>query len=80
MKPKVMEKRRLPNRRCGYTQKMKISGQTVFLHTGEYEDGSLLRPDFRNLISEEDLFDAEQNWNVDDRYENEKFFADEEGE
>jgi len=38
------------------------------------KDGSLLRPDFRNLISEENLFDAEQNWNVEDRYENEIFF------
>ena len=43
------------------------------------KDGSLLRPDFRNLISEENLFDAEQNWSVEDRYENEKFFADEGG-
>jgi len=42
-----------------------------------HKDGSLLRPDFRNLISEEDLFDAEQNWCVEDRYKNEKFFADE---
>ncbi len=41
------------------------------------KDGSLLRPDFRNLISEEDLFDAEQNCDIETRYENEKFFADE---
>ncbi len=34
-------KRRLPNRRTGYTQKAKIGGQTVFLRTGEYEDGML---------------------------------------
>ncbi|MCH7498871.1 MAG: hypothetical protein IH886_02505 [Nitrospinae bacterium] len=40
-------------------------------------DGSFLRPDFKNLISiEEDLVHPEQNWNVEDRYENEKFFAD----
>ena len=25
----------------GYTQKMKIGGQTLYLHTGEYEDGTL---------------------------------------
>jgi ribonucleoside-diphosphate reductase alpha chain len=31
----------LPNRRKGYTQKAKISGHSVFLRTGEYEDGSL---------------------------------------
>ncbi|MAE68951.1 MAG: ribonucleoside-diphosphate reductase, adenosylcobalamin-dependent [Gemmatimonadetes bacterium] len=34
-------KRRLPNRRTGFTQKAKIGGQTVFLRTGEYEDGTL---------------------------------------
>ncbi len=31
----------LPNRRKGYTQKAKIAGHSVFLRTGEYEDGSL---------------------------------------
>ncbi len=36
-----MDKRRLPSRRVGYTQKMKIGGQTLYLHTGEYEDGTL---------------------------------------
>ena len=36
-----MEKRKLPNRRGGYTQKMKIGGQTLYLRTGEYEDGTL---------------------------------------
>ena len=41
------------------------------------KDGSMLSPDFINLISEEDLFDAEQNWSVEARYEKEKFFADE---
>ncbi|MDP3980474.1 MAG: vitamin B12-dependent ribonucleotide reductase, partial [Chlamydiota bacterium] len=35
------KKKRLPNRRKGYTQKAKIGGQTVFLRTGEYVDGSL---------------------------------------
>lgn len=31
----------MPNRRVGYTQKMKIGGQTLYLRTGEYEDGTL---------------------------------------
>ncbi|MCE5255813.1 MAG: adenosylcobalamin-dependent ribonucleoside-diphosphate reductase [Spirochaetaceae bacterium] len=34
-------RRSLPNRRKGYTQKAKIAGHSVFLRTGEYEDGSL---------------------------------------
>jgi len=35
----VQEK--LPTRRKGYTQKAKIGGHTVFLRTGEYDDGRL---------------------------------------
>ena len=31
----------LPNRRLGYTQKAKIGGHSIFIRTGEYEDGSL---------------------------------------
>ncbi|MCL2093651.1 MAG: adenosylcobalamin-dependent ribonucleoside-diphosphate reductase [Treponema sp.] len=31
----------LPNRRKGYTQKAKIGGHSMFIRTGEYEDGSL---------------------------------------
>jgi ribonucleoside-diphosphate reductase alpha chain len=31
----------LPNRRAGYTQKAKIGGHSVFIRTGEYEDGVL---------------------------------------
>ncbi len=31
----------LPNRRKGYTQKAKIAGHSVFLRTGEYDDGNL---------------------------------------
>ena len=31
----------LPNRRTGYTQKAKIAGHSMFLRTGEYDDGSL---------------------------------------
>ncbi len=34
-------RRALPNRRSGYTQKAKIGGHSVFVRTGEYEDGSL---------------------------------------
>jgi len=37
----IAQRRRLPFRRRGYTQKVKISGHTVYLRTGEYEDGSL---------------------------------------
>ena len=31
----------LPNKRKGFTQKSKIDGNTVFVRTGEYEDGTL---------------------------------------
>ncbi|MCX7948970.1 MAG: vitamin B12-dependent ribonucleotide reductase [Treponemataceae bacterium] len=31
----------LPNRRSGYTQKAKIGGHSIFIRTGEYEDGTL---------------------------------------
>jgi ribonucleoside-diphosphate reductase alpha chain len=34
-------RRALPNRRKGYTQKAKIGGHSIFLRTGEYEDGTL---------------------------------------
>ena len=34
-------RRALPNRRSGYTQKAKIGGHSVFLRTGEYDDGRL---------------------------------------
>ena len=34
-------RRALPNRRSGYTQKAKIGGHSVFVRTGEYDDGSL---------------------------------------
>ena len=36
-----MERKHLPNRRKGYTQKFRINGHKIFLHTGEYEDGTL---------------------------------------
>jgi ribonucleoside-diphosphate reductase alpha chain len=34
-------RRPLPNRRSGYTQKAKIGGHSIFIRTGEYDDGSL---------------------------------------
>ncbi|QQR68340.1 MAG: vitamin B12-dependent ribonucleotide reductase [Alphaproteobacteria bacterium] len=34
-------RQRMPHRRKGYTQKAKIGGHTVYLRTGEYEDGHL---------------------------------------
>jgi ribonucleoside-diphosphate reductase alpha chain len=37
----MAERRRLPGRRSGYTQKAVIGGHKVYLRTGEYEDGSL---------------------------------------
>ncbi|MEX1365804.1 MAG: vitamin B12-dependent ribonucleotide reductase [Nannocystaceae bacterium] len=53
-RPKVVEKiaekmvyrylakrRRMPDRRGGYTQKATIGGHKVYIHTGEYTDGSL---------------------------------------
>ena len=35
------ERRRLPNRRKGYTQKAAVGGHKVYLRTGEHEDGRL---------------------------------------
>jgi ribonucleoside-diphosphate reductase alpha chain len=37
----IVERRTLPAKRRGFTQKAKISGQAVFLRTGEYADGTL---------------------------------------
>ncbi len=37
----VRTRRPLPSRRSGYTQKVKIGGHTVYLRTGDYEDGHL---------------------------------------
>lgn len=37
----IASRRRLPQRRRGYTQKAVIGGHKVYLRTGEYEDGSL---------------------------------------
>jgi len=38
---KPIERRRLPDRRTGYIQKSTVGGHKVYLHTGEFEDGSL---------------------------------------
>jgi len=35
------ERRKLPTRRAGYTQKAIVGGHKVYLRTGEYEDGAL---------------------------------------
>ena len=35
------KRRRLPQRRTGYTQKASIGGHKVYLRSGEYEDGSI---------------------------------------
>jgi len=35
------ERRVLPHRRKGYTQKARVGGHKIYLRTGEYEDGSL---------------------------------------
>ncbi|MFI5139036.1 MAG: vitamin B12-dependent ribonucleotide reductase [Sphingobacteriales bacterium] len=38
---RVVQKKVLPFKRRGYTQKAIIDGQTVYVRTGEYEDGTL---------------------------------------
>ena len=37
----VGQRRRLPDRRAGYTQKARIGNHKIYLRTGEYEDGTL---------------------------------------
>ena len=37
----VAKRKRLPQRRKGYTQKATVGGHKVYLRTGEYDDGSL---------------------------------------
>jgi ribonucleoside-diphosphate reductase alpha chain len=37
----IVERRSLPAKRRGFTQKAKINGQAIFLRTGEYNDGTL---------------------------------------
>jgi ribonucleoside-diphosphate reductase alpha chain len=36
----ISQRRRLPHRRKGYTQKATVGGHKVYLRTGEYEDGT----------------------------------------
>lgn len=38
---RVVERKKLPAKRSGFTQKSKIGGQTIFVRTGEYDDGTL---------------------------------------
>jgi ribonucleoside-diphosphate reductase alpha chain len=38
---RIVEKKSLPAKRKGFTQKARIGGQVVFLRTGEYNDGTL---------------------------------------
>jgi ribonucleoside-diphosphate reductase alpha chain len=38
---RVSRRRRLPNRRTGYIQKATVGSHKVYLHTGEYADGTL---------------------------------------
>jgi ribonucleoside-diphosphate reductase alpha chain len=38
---RIVERRSLPAKRRGFTQKAKINGQALFLRTGEYADGTL---------------------------------------
>src|SRR4029453_13131037 len=37
----LAKRRRLPDRRAGYTQKSRIGNHKVYLRTGEYQDGTL---------------------------------------
>lgn len=37
----IAKRRRLPDRRAGYTQKAKIGGHTIYLRTGEYQEGEI---------------------------------------
>jgi ribonucleoside-diphosphate reductase alpha chain len=39
--PKPLKRKKLPKRRCGFTQEARVGGQKVYLRTGEYDDGSL---------------------------------------
>lgn len=38
---RMVERRKMPDKRRGFTQKAKIDGNTVYVRTGEYPDGSL---------------------------------------
>jgi len=41
VKEYVSQRRSLPSKRSGYTQKVKIEGHTIYVRTGEYEDGQV---------------------------------------
>lgn len=38
---RIVERKQLPGKRQGFTQKATVGGQTIFVRTGEYEDGTL---------------------------------------
>ena len=38
---RVVQKKRLPHKRSGFTQKAAVDGQNIYVRTGEYEDGTL---------------------------------------
>jgi ribonucleoside-diphosphate reductase alpha chain len=38
---RIVERKQLPGKRDGFTQKATVGGQTIFVRTGEYEDGTL---------------------------------------
>jgi ribonucleoside-diphosphate reductase alpha chain len=38
---KIVERKSLPAKRRGFTQKAKVGGQVIFLRTGEYTDGTI---------------------------------------
>jgi len=38
---KIVERKTLPAKRRGFTQKARVGGQVIFLRTGEYNDGTL---------------------------------------
>ncbi|NIG52786.1 vitamin B12-dependent ribonucleotide reductase [Chitinophaga sp. Cy-1792] len=38
---RIVEHKTLPGKRGGFTQKAQVGGQTIFLRTGEYNDGTL---------------------------------------
>jgi ribonucleoside-diphosphate reductase alpha chain len=38
---RIVERKTLPAKRRGFNQKARVGGQVIFLHTGEYSDGTL---------------------------------------
>lgn len=38
---RIVERKKLPNKRQGFTQKAKVGAQTIFVRTGQYSDGTL---------------------------------------